>query len=159
MKKYLILLLLSFVVVGVNGQTKKRTTKRKATVTQRARTPEQMVIGKHMLSLQWISWDYYGTCNITKQPDGTLRCKGEQLSRENDDYLRIDGEISIVDAKHLVFTGTIATKIYHINNGQECLREGTFDFESTQNRKYWRLQQMENPCDMCADYVDIYFKR
>ncbi|MBR4924192.1 MAG: hypothetical protein IKZ61_00390 [Prevotella sp.] len=158
MKKYLILLLLSCIALGASAQTKKKVTRQKAKVTQKARTPEQMVIGRHMLSLQWISWDYFGSCNITKEADGKLRCKGEQLSRENDDYLRIDGEITIVDAKHLIFNGTIASKIYHINGGKECLREGTFDFEATQNRKFWRLQQMENPCDPCTDYVDIYFK-
>ena len=29
-------------------------------------------------------------------------------------------------------------------------------FRVTQNRKYWRLQQME-VCDGLTDYVDIYF--
>ena len=26
---------------------------------------EKQVIGKHMLSLQWISWEKFGTCEIT----------------------------------------------------------------------------------------------
>ena len=111
MKKYLVLLLLSCIALGASAQTKKKVTRQKAKVTQKVRTPEQMVIGRHMLSLQWISCDYFGSCNITKDANGKLRCKGEQLSRENDDYLRIDGEITIVDAKHLIFNGTIASKI------------------------------------------------
>lgn len=159
MKKLMILCLMLAVAFGANAQTKRRTPVKKTTTTQRALTPEQKVLGKHMLSLQWISWDYFGTCNITKDDNGVLHCKGEQLSRENDDYLKINGTIEIVDANNLKFTGTIAMKIYHINGGKECLREGTFDFKATNGRKYWRMQQMDNPCDMACDYVDIYFKK
>ena len=159
MKKLMILCLMLAVAFGANAQTKRRTPVKKTTATQRALTPEQKVLGKHMLSLQWISWDYFGTCNITKDDNGVLHCKGEQLSRENDDYLKINGTIEIVDANNLKFTGTIAMKIYHINGGKECLREGTFDFKATNGRKYWRMQQMDNPCDMACDYVDIYFKK
>ena len=159
MKKLMILCLMLVVAFGADAQTKRRTPVKKTTTTQRALTPEQKVLGKHMLSLQWISWDYFGTCNITKDDNGVLHCKGEQLSRENDDYLKINGTIEIVDANNLKFTGTIAMKIYHINGGKECLREGTFDFKATNGRKYWRMQQMDNPCDMACDYVDIYFKK
>ena len=159
MKKLMILCLMIAVAFGANAQTKRRTPVKKTTTTQRTLTPEQKVLGKHMLSLQWISWDYFGTCNITKDDKGVLHCKGEQLSRENDDYLKINGTIEIVDANNLKFTGTIAMKIYHINGGKECLREGTFDFKATNGRKYWRMQQMDNPCDMACDYVDIYFKK
>ena len=159
MKKLMILCLMLAVAFGADAQTKRRTPVKKTTTAQRALTPEQKVLGKHMLSLQWISWEYFGTCNITKDDKGVLHCKGEQLSRENDDYLKINGTIEIVDANNLKFTGTIAMKIYHINGGKECLREGTFDFKATNGRKYWRMQQMDNPCDMACDYVDIYFKK
>lgn len=119
---------------------------------------EKQVIGKHMLSLQWISWEKFGTCDITKEATGRLRCVGAQYSDENDDYLKLDGYIEIVSAKHLRFTGTIKTKVYHLNNGEEYVREGTFDFKSTQGRRYWREQEMKGP-DGVTDYVDIYFKR
>lgn len=155
MKKLLFVLLVALVATGVNAQTHKQRGKHKTKPV----SVEQRVIGRHMLSLQWISWDYFGSCDIKRQADGTLTCKGEQLSKQNDDYLRIDGTIEIVDAKHLKFTGTIVMSIHHIQNGEECLREGTFDFVATGNRRYWRMQQMENPCDGCTDYVDIYFKR
>jgi len=151
----LLLSLVAMIAISVNAQT----TKKVRQTAPRKQTVEQRVIGKHMLSLQWISWDYFGTCTIKRNSAGELECKGEQLSRENNDYLRLDGTIEIVDAKHLRFTGTIVSSIYHINNGEECLREGTFDFVSTEGRRYWRLQQMKNPCDGCTDYVDIYFKR
>ena len=118
---------------------------------------ERKVVGRHMLSLQWISWDYFGTCNITKEADGRLRCVGEQLSKEHPgDYLKLDGYVSIVDEKHLIFDGDIIIKVYHLNNGEEYIRSGQYDFVSTQNRKYWRAQNLE-VIDAC-DYVDIYFK-
>lgn len=136
---------------------------RKQPARKQPQTLESKVIGKHLLSLQWISWNYFGTCNITRQPDGTLRCKGEQLSRGDDshigDYLKIDGTVRIISALELEFTGTIRTKIWHIAKGEEVVRQGTFTFLSTQGRKYWRLQDINNPVDDCADYVDIYFKR
>lgn len=165
MKKIIIAVLAALLLfpVATNAQSRRGRTARRQTVTSNLTPLERKVVGKHLLSLQWISWDYYGTCNITKQKDGTLLCKGEQLSRGDDshigDYLKIDGTIRIVSALELEFTGTIRTKIYHINNGDEVVREGTFTFLSTQGRKYWRLQQMENPVDECVDYVDIYFKK
>ncbi len=129
---------------------------------------ERKVIGRHMLSLQWISWKYFGSVTIKKEADGTFSCKGEQLAvnckdaedgcKTNGDYVKLDGTIEIVDENHLVFTGDIRTKIYHINNGQEVLRHGSFNFEVTGNRKYWRMQEMTNPADECVDYIDIYFK-
>lgn len=119
---------------------------------------DKMLLGKHMLSLQWISWDYFGSVNITKE--GTrYRCVGEQLDRDNvGDYVKIDGYLTPVDEKNLVFEGTIAIKIYHINGGREYVRDGVYNFKSTQGRKYWRLQEMEDP-DGAVDYVDIYMKR
>ncbi|MCF0202561.1 MAG: hypothetical protein HUK08_04275 [Bacteroidaceae bacterium] len=121
---------------------------------------EKKLVGKHMLSLQWISWDYFGSCQITKEGDNNYRCVGEQLSRENQgDFVRIDGYLSVESEKHLVFNGKIVMKIYHINGGNECVREGTFNFVATGKRKYWRMQEMDNPCDQACDYVDIYFKR
>ncbi len=121
-------------------------------------TLESKILGRHLLSLQWISWDYFGSVEVRKE-NGRLHCIGSQRSRENDDYLIIDGYIEMKDALHFGFTGTIITKIYHINNGQPCIRDGYFEFASTQGRKYWRLQQMENPCDEVTDYVDIYFSK
>jgi len=119
---------------------------------------EKKVVGKHLLSLQWISWDYFGTCEISKIENGRYRCVGSQLSKENSDYLKLDGYISIVNENHLKFTGVIKTKVYHLNNGNEYVREGTFDFKATDGRKYWREQEMAGP-DGCTDYIDIFFQK
>lgn len=119
---------------------------------------ERKVVGKHLLSLQWISWDYFGTCEITKVNNGKYRCVGSQHSKENSDYLKLDGYISIVNENHLQFTGTIITRLHDMNNGNEHIREGVFDFKSTGGRKYWREQEMTGS-DGCADYIDIYFQK
>ena len=119
---------------------------------------EKKVLGTHLLSLQWISWEYFGKVKITKAGDNQYRCVGEQKSKEHPgDFLKLDGYISIIDGLHLQLIGTITTKIYHLNNGEEYVRNGKFDFKSTQGRQYWRMQQMDGP-DGVTDYVDIYMK-
>ncbi len=117
----------------------------------------KMLRGRHLLSLQWISWDHFGSANIT-QRGGVYYLKGEQKGRGNDDFLRIDGVITSIDKTAFVFEGTVETQISHIFGAKPCKREGTLNFRITGKRKYWRMQQMDNPCDEAADYVDIYFR-
>lgn len=119
----------------------------------------KMLLGHHKLSLQWISWDYYGSAIVTNTA-GTYYLKGEQKGRGpgNTDFLSVDGVITEIDAKQFTFTGTVVTQISHINGGQPCERMGTLTFRITGSRKYWRMQQMDNPCDEATDYVDIFFR-
>ena len=42
------------------------------------------------------------------------------------------------------------------DRGRNCVRDGTYEFRATGQRRYWRLQDIE-ACDGLADYVDIYF--
>jgi len=118
---------------------------------------KSMLLGKHRFSLQWISWDYFGTATVT-QRGGTLYLKGEQKSRKGSDFVRIDGRITEINAKNFVFDGTITTQVSHINGGQPCTRDGEMTFKITGTRRYWRLAEMDNPCDGVTDYVDIFFK-
>ncbi|HJQ25717.1 MAG TPA: hypothetical protein VKA60_17475 [Blastocatellia bacterium] len=118
---------------------------------------KRMLLGAHRLSLQWISWDYFGKALVTEK-NGTLYVKGEQRGRGNGDYVTLDGRIRRVDAKEFTFDGDIITRVSHINHGEPCKRSGEMTFRITGNRRYWRLQQMNNPCDEAADYVDIYFR-
>jgi hypothetical protein len=119
----------------------------------------QMLLGRHNLSLQWISWDYSGTATV-KNRGGTFYLKGSQRGRgaQKGDYVTIDGVIISIDAKEFAFSGKITTRVSHINNGEPCERDGEFTFRITGKRKYWRMQQIDNPCDEAADYVDIYFR-
>jgi len=119
----------------------------------------QMLIGRHKLSLQWVSWDYFGVATVTNNR-GVYSLKGEQKGRAQakSDIVTIDGTITSIDAKEFSFSGKIVTQISHINGGKPCVRDGEFTFKITGKRRYWRMQQMDNPCDPVTDYVDIYFR-
>ena len=120
-------------------------------------TAKAKLLGKHRLSLQWISWDYFGTATVTEK-NGTLSLQGEQKSRQGNDFVKLNGIITAIEAKSFTFTGTIITQVSHNNGGKPCTREGEMTFAITGKRKYWRLQQMQSPCGTETDYVDVYFK-
>ena len=119
----------------------------------------RMLLGRHKLSLQWVSWDYFGTATVTNRA-GIYSIKGEQKGRgmSKGNSVTIDGVITSIDAKEFSFRGKIVTLVTHINGGQPCVRDGEFTFKITGTRKYWRLQQMDSPCDTATDYVDIFFR-
>lgn len=116
------------------------------------------LLGSHLLSLQWISWDYFGRASITDK-NGTLYLSGEQKGRGNSDYLKINGVITEVNRYEFKFNGKIITHVSYNNGGEPCIREGEMTFAITGKRKYWRLQEMNDPCEEIVDYVDIYFKK
>jgi hypothetical protein len=123
------------------------------------RSAAKMLLGRHMLSLQWISWDYFGTAIVTNS-NGVYRIRGEQKGRgqSTGDYLRIDGIITSIDAREFAFSGKIEMRVSHLNSGEPCVRDGEYTFAVRGKRRYWRLQQMDDPCDTATDYVDIYFR-
>lgn len=114
------------------------------------------ILGKRKMSLQWIEKTPAGTIEFVDK-GGAIMVKGEQLSDAHaGDYLKIEGSLISANEKTIIMDATIKTKIYHINDGEECSREGRFKFIVAGKRKYWRLVQMDNPCDGVVDYVDIY---
>ena len=115
------------------------------------------ILGKHMCSLQWISWKDFGTVIISQDSDRTVHVKGGQKSKTNSDYLEIDGTLTVINPLHLKFSGEIITCVDHINSGKPVKRKGTYNFTVAGQRRYWRMQEMTNPEDGCCDYVDIYF--
>ncbi len=119
----------------------------------------KMLLGRHKLSLQWISWDYFGTATVTNK-DGVYYLKGEQKGRGSNrsDFVRVDGVVTQIDAKQFTFDGTVVTQVSHNNGGQPCERKGILNFRITGTRKYWRMQQIDSPCEAIADYVDIFFR-
>ncbi len=117
----------------------------------------KMLLGKHLLSLQWISWNRFGAANVVNRR-GIYCLKGEQKQRGGGDCLKIDGVITEINRKDFKFKGIIEMQISHNNGGAPCKREGKMTFAVTGKRKYWRLQEMDNPCDGVTDYVDIYFR-
>ena len=116
-----------------------------------------MLLGKHLLSLQWISWDYFGSATVTNK-HSVYYLKGRQKQRGGTDFVEVDGVITEINAKNFKFDGKITMQISHINGGKPCVREGEMTFAVAGKRKYWRLQEMDNPCDTATDYVDIYFR-
>lgn len=125
---------------------------------QQRETFGKNILGKHMCSLQWISWKQFGSVTISQDPDtGALHVKGGQKSKTNSDYLEIDGTLTVISPLHLRFNGEITTCVYHINDGKPVKRKGTYNFTVAGQRRYWRMQEMTNPDDGCCDYVDIYF--
>lgn len=116
-----------------------------------------MLLGRHKLSLQWVSWDYFGAATVTNK-GGVLTLKGEQKQRGGTDFVKINGTITEINAKDFKFDGTISTQVSHINGGEPCERTGEMTFKITGARKYWRLAEMNNPCEAVTDYVDIFFR-
>ena len=123
------------------------------------RQARAMLLEKHKLSLQWISWDYFGTATVMERMR-VMRLKAEQRGRGrgDTDFVSVEGMIVSVDKDQFVLEGMIVTKVSHINGGKPCERRGEFTFKITGKRKYWRMQEMDNPCDEATDYVDLYFR-
>lgn len=112
--------------------------------------------GTHPISLQWISWDKKGAVKVAPVGDGWYSIKGSQENKEGD-FLKIDGKIKRVSEKELEFDGIIETKVNYNNGGEACVKNGKQVFAAKGNRKYYRLQHMDN-CEggRVVDYVDIY---
>jgi len=152
MKKKILVLIFTILSFGISAAAQDKTDVNDAAVAR-------MLLGRHKLSLQWVSWDYFGLATVTNSR-GVYSLKGEQKGRGHNksDFVTLDGAITSIDAKEFGFSGKIVTQVSHINGGKPCVRDGEFTFKITGKRRYWRLQQMESPCDTATDYVDIYFR-
>lgn len=110
--------------------------------------------GNSGVTLQWISWDHRGRLAVT-ETNGVVHLSGGQIAADGRGELAIDGDVVAIDGDSFTFRGEIS-----IANTPDltrnCLRDGVYEFRLTQNRRYWRLQEME-VCDRLTDYVDIYF--
>lgn len=107
--------------------------------------------GRHGLTLQWISWEQPGTVTFKKTGTDTYKISGKQAIKKQ--YVTVDGTVKRISDTQLEFDGTIVT---FTDLDGKCVKEGKQTFLSTQDRKYWRLQNMQN-CNGAVDYVDIYF--
>jgi len=117
------------------------------------------LLGKHNLTLQWVSWEKAGLATVEDRK-GTLYLKGQQTSSENGDKLLVDGVITSVNAREFTFKGSIITQVSYIAEGKACERNGEFTFTISGKRQFWRMQQMENPCEApTIDYVDLRFNK
>jgi hypothetical protein len=122
----------------------------------RADAEKPRLLGKHKLSLQWISWKDLGDAVVTEDADG-IHLKGEQ--RGGDDFVTVDGLVTDIANGSFTFEGQIVTRVSYINQGQPCVRSGRMTFSIKGKRRYWRLREMDNPCDTATDYVDLYLRK
>jgi len=120
----------------------------------RDRAALERLLGNSGLTLQWISWDERGEATADYSTD-LLRLKGRQVAANGRGRLELDGVVTEIGRDHFTFIGRIDI-IDTPDLGRACHREGPMTFRITQNRRYWRLQEME-VCDGLTDYVDIYF--
>lgn len=112
------------------------------------------LIGNSGVTLQWIGWDQRGALQADYK-DGLLRLSGGQADPHGKGRLEVDGVVTRIGPDYFWFTGRIAITDTP-DSGRFCERDGEMSFRITQNRKYWRLQEME-VCDGLTDYVDVYF--
>jgi hypothetical protein len=118
----------------------------------------KQLLGKHALTLQWIGTGGLkdaGSVEV-KQEGGEWRLVGRMDAKEG--FVSLDGIVTKVDKTTFAFKGKIVTKVTHIYDGKECPREGEVTFERKGARKYWRMYPVDNPCDLAADYIDIYLR-
>jgi hypothetical protein len=107
--------------------------------------------GNSGLTLQWIDWDRRGRVRVSER-GGVVHLSGLQTGHGR---LELEGDVVSIGATSFTFRGRIAITDTP-DPGRNCVRDGEYEFRITQNRRYWRLQQMEQ-CDGLTDYVDIYF--
>lgn len=118
--------------------------------------------GAEGVTLQWISWDWRGRVEVRQVGDIMLLVGGQNAADAptgtrdlGSGSVMIDGVITEIGSDYFLFDGDIIIADSP-DIGRLCKRSGPMTFKVTQNRKYWRLQEMEH-CDGLTDYVDIYF--
>ncbi len=115
---------------------------------------EKLLLGKRIFGVQFI-WDRYGSAMVTKEGE-ILKISGKQYSKDKVEYTELDGVITILDEKTFTVKGKL--RIYT----KECCgvieKTGTFTFLKSGTRKYWRLQDAGQLCDVytCHYYLDIF---
>ena len=108
------------------------------------------------ITLQWISFETPGRGYVVAQMNGgLLHLNGSQSARSGSGRVTIDGDVLRVNPRSFFFRGRIVITDAP-DRGRNCVREGTYEFRVTNQRRYWRLQDFE-ACDGLADYVDIYY--
>jgi hypothetical protein len=152
---FLVLLLLMSVLAGA-GLAGSAVAKTKVD----SQTAKTKLLGPLGLSLQWIGDGSFNSMGKAQVEDrsGTLHLSGRQDGRGGSagDWLEIDGDILAIGLRNFHFKGWVETRVSYINDGNPCRREVEADFLMKTGKKYWRLQAIDNPCDVAADYVDLF---
>jgi hypothetical protein len=118
----------------------------------------KQLLGKHALTLQWIGSGGLkdaGSAEV-KQEGGEWHLVGRMDAKEG--FVSLDGSVTKIEKTTFTFKGKIVTRVEYIFEGKECAREVEVTFERKGARKYWRMYPIDNPCDVAADYIDIYLR-
>lgn len=119
----------------------------------------KLLLGEHLLTLQWLTPDNgaAGKAQVTEE-NGLLKLKGSQRDAKGN-YLTVEGVIETVDTKSFVLVGKVDLRVDFLAGGKACPREGRFTFRITGKRRYWRMKEMDNPCEENhVDYVDLFLR-
>jgi hypothetical protein len=151
----LAVLLLSLILTTLSANPQNVLSKKTEVLSASARN---QLLGRHKFQLHWISWNRWKDFAELKvvERQGQMVIKGRQ--QKGGDYLEIDGVATLIEDKQFTFEGSIVTRVSYKNNGNPCRRDGTMTFKITGKRRYWRLQEMQSPCDETTDYVDIFLR-
>ena len=120
---------------------------------------KKQLLGEHLLTLQWITPDNgpTGKAQVTEE-NGLLKLKGSQRDAKGN-YLTVEGVIETVDTRSFVLVGKVELSVDFLAGGKPCPREGRFTFRITGKRRYWRMKEMNNPCEENhVDYVDLFLR-
>jgi hypothetical protein len=108
------------------------------------------------ITLQWISFESPARGHVVARMNGgLLHLAGAQRARNGPGQVTLDGDVLRIDARSFTFRGRIVITDAP-DRDRNCVRDGTYEFRVTGQRRYWRLQEM-TVCDGLTDYVDIYF--
>ena len=108
------------------------------------------------ITLQWIGFETAQRGHLVAQMNGgLLHLSGSQRARTGGGRVTLDGDVLRINPRSFTFRGRIVITDAP-DPGRNCVRDGTYEFRATGQRRYWRLQDFE-ACDGLADYVDIYF--
>ncbi|MGI9552823.1 MAG: hypothetical protein ACR2MT_16585 [Aurantibacter sp.] len=115
---------------------------------------QNALVGTHMFGVQFI-WDGYGTAEITEM-DGVLKIKGEQFSNNKEEYVLLEGTITVIDERNFMVNGHL--KLFTLGCCGLLDRDINYTFRKTGSRKYYRLKEREDLCSQytCAYYLDIF---
>jgi len=115
--------------------------------------PEQQIIGKHKLNVQFIS-DVPGHITVIKTNDSLLM-NGETWSNDSSASMRINGYLTNIFPDSFTFTGNI--KITSMGCCGNIDKNNIWTFRKMEERFFYRLKERDSlcSCDTCCYYVDI----
>lgn len=116
-------------------------------------------IGVHKITLQWLQnldRDNAGKMTVT-DTDGKLLVDGyqEEMNNRQKNFMRLKGEMFLIDEKTLLFNGKIEIRVDYTDKGNTSVREGYYIFKKMGKRKYFRMQNGRDVFDQ-VEYIDIY---